>query len=105
MADPDGISIMGYSGLPSATVGSALYVLAFEANMTNGKGGAGANATAIYTVWSIAGPASLVFGATDGSCFHVVDMLGDARPSPVCAKGGILQVDNVTDAPLIVKQK
>ena len=58
-----------------------------------------------YSVWSLAGPASLVFPVEAGSCYRVVDMLGEARLGQSCAEaGGQLRVENVTDAPLIVAQ-
>jgi hypothetical protein len=116
MADPDGISIMGYAGLPAATTGSALYVLAFEINSSTDShpqpptvvGTADVIAKTpltTYSVWSLAGPASLVFPVEAGSCYRVVDMLGEARLGQSCAEaGGQLRVENVTDAPLIVAQ-
>jgi hypothetical protein len=124
-AAADGISVMGYADLPTATSGSALYVLAFEANgsssthhatepdasspptRTHGQSidAADETLTEAYSVWSLAGPASLVFPVKAGSCYRVVDMLGETRPGQSCAKvGGQLRVDNVTDAPLIVVQ-
>ena len=131
---------MGYSDLPNADTGSALYVLAFGAAPNNssshqhqhtteeeeedsqaqpytsnntsaaGSGVAAAAAAAAarasrYSVWSVAGPASLVFrAAAAGSCYRVIDMLGTQRPGKHCvgAAGGLLRVDNVTDAPILV---
>ena len=83
MADPDGVSVMGYADLPQASVGSPLYVLAFAAPSS-------ANATAVYAVWSTTGPTSIVFPAAEG-CYHVVDMLGASRPGTVCTHGGQLR--------------
>jgi hypothetical protein len=104
MADPDGVSVMGYADVPAATAGSALYVLEFEAGHMGAAGAAGPAPGAgavVYSVWSVAGPCSLVFEAAEG-CFGVVDMLGARRPGSVCTEGGHLRVDNATDAPTIV---
>ena len=94
MADPDGISVMGYADLPQATSGSPLYVLEFAAPSSG-------NASAVYAIWSTTGPTSLVFAAAEG-CYHAVDMLGASRPGAVCTQASILRVDNVTDAPLVI---
>jgi hypothetical protein len=112
----------GYSDLPQAIEGSALYVLAFDrtpsavaATSNAAAAGAGADTAAaaaaavarVFSVWSTAGPCSIEFSAPSG-CYEVVDMLGARRPGSTCATGksgaaGILRVDNVTDAPLIVE--
>ena len=96
MADPDGVSVMGYADLPQASVGSPLYVLEFAAHSSGNV-----NASAVYAVWSIAGPSSVVFAAAEG-CYRAVDMFGVTRPGPVCTQGGMVRVDNTTDAPLII---
>ena len=45
-------------------------------------------ALAVYSVWSLAGPASLVFPAAAESCYRVVDMLGEVRPGHSCVGAG-----------------
>ena len=102
---PDGISIMGYSGLPTATVGSALYVLEFAHGTPSSSSDADApspgNSSVSYSVWSVAGPTTLVFAARAG-CYSIVEMLGHPRSGSLCTNGvGELRVENVTDAPLI----
>ena len=99
---PDGISIMGYSGLPTATVGSALYVLEFaHGTPSSSDAPSPGNSSVSYSVWSVAGPTTLVFEAQEG-CYSIVDMLGSPRPGSFCTDGvGVLRVENVTDAPLI----
>ena len=111
----------GYSDLPQAIEGSALYVLAFDRTpsavaATSNAAAAGAEVDTaaaaaavarVFSVWSTAGPCSIEFSAPSG-CYEVADMLGARRPGSACATGksgaaGILRVDNVTDAPLIVE--
>ena len=89
----------GYADLPQATIGSPLYVLAF------GIGGNHIVNASAYSIWSTAGPCSIVFAASAG-CYELVDMLGEGRTGgKLCTEGGLLRVDNVTDAPLIAKRE
>ena len=92
----------GYADLPQATSGSPLYVLAFDVVASDSHTGAATATTRTYSVWSVAGPCSIVFPASEG-CYEVIDLLGESRKGvSLCTKSTMLRVDNVTDAPLVV---